>query len=729
MIASKPPSEPDVELSVIAPCLNEELNVGELTRRILRTFDVGELSGELVLVDDGSTDGTANAIRKLEAEHPGRVRGAFSHHNRGIAAAWRLGLGASRGKLVAVIDADLQYQPEDLLRLRRELYDHSVDVVQGWRSPVGRQRGQRYTLSRGLNVILNGLFDMELQDNKSGFIMCAREVMQDLLSYKGSYFYWQSFIMVAADAKGYSYKEIETLFDERRAGTSFLEKQAISASVKSIFDLGKAAWEYKVKKPPPDVGNQFLRRYPIVDRSPERNPLESLRWRAYFAAYNQTHFMVTRDVEQYYETLRKTQWLTLPQMRELQDEKLRRMVRHAYRNVSYYRALMQARHLRPEDIRGQADLHRLPTLGKEDLRRHLCFDLLSDNHDKDDVLRITTSGREGEPLFCYADRQALELRAAIALRGREWTGCKFGEPAVRFWDEALGEKPAQRAREQAAAAIANRALLSAFALDDAAVQAALSTIATTRPTLIEGETEVLAYLAERQLAAGGASEAHPRAVATSGQNLDDRTRARIAEAFGSRVFDSYGLREMGSIGFECEAHLGYHVAAEGFIVEILVDGRRAAPGEVGEIVVTDLTNTCMPWLRYRTGDQAMFIGDDPCACGRHTPRFGKVRGRDAAILEGAGGRRVPSAFFSHYLKDFDYAIARFRVEQGAPGTVVFRFQKAGRFSQDVLDEILRTFGERLGPETRIEVEALESTGSVENEGGARRHAENGRPRA
>jgi phenylacetate-CoA ligase len=707
VIASKPPIEPEVELSVIAPCLNEELNVGELTRRVLATFDHGEIAGELVLVDDGSTDGTAAAIRRLELEHPGRVRGAFSQHNRGIAAAWRLGLGASRGKLVSVIDADLQYQPEDLLRLRRELYDHSVDVVQGWRSPVGRARGQRYTLSRGLNVLLNRIFDMDMRDNKSGFIMCAREVMADLLSYKGSYFYWQSFIMVAADAKGYSYKEIETLFDERRAGQSFLEKQAITASAKSLFDLGKAAWEYRVRRPPPDVANQFLRRYPIVDRSPERNPLESLRWRAYFATYNQTHFMVTRDVEHYYETLRKTQWLTLAQMRELQDEKLRRMVRHAYRNVSYYRALMQARHLRPDDIRGQADLHRLPMLAKSDLRRHLCFDLLSDNHDKADVIRITTSGRDGEPLVCYADRQALELRAALALRGSEWTGCKFGEPSLRFWDEGLGAKPAQLAREQADAAFANRKLLSGFALDDAAVAEALAAIASSRPALIEGSTEVLGYLAERQLAAGGALPQHPRAVATSGQNLDQATRTRIADAFGTRVFDAYGCREMGSIGFECEAHAGYHVAAEGFIVEVLRDGRRAAPGESGEVVVTDLANSCMPWIRYRTGDTATFIGDEPCACGRHTPRFGDLSGRAPSILEGAGGRRVPGGFFAHYLKDFDYAIARFRVEQTGPGAVRFRFARAGRFSQEVLDEILATFRARLGEETRIDVEPLE----------------------
>ena len=116
-------SEP--ELSVVVPCFNEEANVPELTRRVLGTFELGRLAGELVLVDDGSRDQTADAIRQQERAHPGVVVGCFHPDNRGIVAAWRTGVARGRGELCAIIDADLQYQPEDLLRLRRALYDHS----------------------------------------------------------------------------------------------------------------------------------------------------------------------------------------------------------------------------------------------------------------------------------------------------------------------------------------------------------------------------------------------------------------------------------------------------------------------------------------------------------------------------------------------------------------------------------------------------------------------------
>src|SRR5688572_24869302 len=131
-------------------------------------------------------------------EHPDQVVGRFHAKNLGIANAWKTGVAAARGPVVGVIDADLQYQPEDLLRLYRELLEHSIDVVQGYRSSIGRERGPRYTLSRGFNELLNASFGMDLADNKSGFVVCAKEVFEDLLSFRGRYYYWQSFIMVAA---------------------------------------------------------------------------------------------------------------------------------------------------------------------------------------------------------------------------------------------------------------------------------------------------------------------------------------------------------------------------------------------------------------------------------------------------------------------------------------------------------------------------------------------------
>ena len=578
----------ELQLSVVAPCYNEALNLPELARRVIATFERGGIEGELILVDDGSSDETAKRIRELEAIHQGRVVGRFHGYNRGMADAWKTGVAAARASLVAVIDADLQYQPEDLLRLRRELLEHSLDVVQGFRSPVGRARDARYNLSRGLNFLLNRTFNMKLRDNKSGFVMCSKEVMEDLLSYRGSYHYWQSFIMVSAHAKGYTYKEVETLFEDRRAGTSFLDGQAYRASARSLVDLAVAAGEYRFGRRAADISERFLKTKPVIDRSSAPPLSRRAYWKAYLSVFEQTHWMITRDVERYYELLNRTQWLSPSDMRELQNEKLARLIRHAYRDVPYYREKMRAAGIRPEDIRGQADLHKLPYLTKTDVREHLHFDILSQTHDKDAVLKISTSGSTGEPFVCYADRSQLEFRWAATLRSQEWTGYRFGDPCVRLWHQTIGLDKSRQMRERLDAIASRRTFIPVFEMNDGSLEKMIRTIEKAQPVLLDGYAEALDFLAHYLERRPDRLRFSPKAIMTSAQTLPDASRRIIEEAFGCKVFDKYGSREFSGIAYECEAHTGHHVVGEGYIVEILRGGEPAKPGEAGEVVITDL---------------------------------------------------------------------------------------------------------------------------------------------
>jgi phenylacetate-CoA ligase len=696
-----------VALSVVVPCYNEEFNIPELTARVLATFDAGKIIGELVLVDDGSKDGTARVIREQALLHPGLVSGQFHAKNAGLAAAWRTGVAATRGTHVAVLDADLQYQPEDVLRLLRTLLDHSVDVVQGWRSAVGREKGNRYYLSRGFNALLNGAFGMNLQDNKSGFVCCAKEVMQDLLTFEGSYHYWQSFIMVAAHAKGYSYREVETLFENRKQGTSFLEGKAYGAAAKSLVDLGKAVWEYRFNREPHDVARQFLRKHAVPVAEPPSKAAHPARWRVYMSTFERTHWMITKEVERFYEILNATQWLSPAQIRELQDEKLRRLVRHAYRTVPYYRVSMQERKLRPEDIRGQDDLHKLPLLTKDQVKKHLYFDMMEEGVSHSEILKVTTSGSTGEPFVCYANREQLEFRWAATLRSQEWTGYRFGDPTVRLWHQTIGMNRVQSAQEYADAYLSNRTFIPVFEMTDGSLEQMIRLIERKQPVLIDGYAEALDFLAQFISARGGL-DFQPKALMSSAQTLPQKSREVIEQAFGCKVFDKYGSREFSGIAYESDAHSGHLVVAEGYIVEVLVDGRPAQPGEVGEVVITDLNNYCMPFIRYRIGDLAEAMPQDLSPCGRGLPRLGAIQGRVQSIIQGTDGHFVPGTFFAHALKEYDYAIQRFQVVQEVAGAIRFRVVKGGRYSDDVMDEVKRLIRRYLGEELRIDVEFVEN---------------------
>ncbi len=692
-------------LSVIVPCHNEESNLPALAVRCLRVFGERGLQGELLLVDDGSTDGTAAIIRELEAAHPDQVRGVFHDTNRGITAAWESGLAAADGQYTAIMDADLQYLPEDLWRLYRELLHTNADVVQGCRSQIGRPKHLRYYLSVGLNRILNFLFGMHLRDNKSGFLMCERDVLAHVLQHRFSYAYFQTFITVSAHAKGYTVRDIETLFEDRKQGESFISAVPWKVVLRSLGDLVKGFVEFRLLDLGDDTLREFLRAHPPA-REPDALPLwRRLHFRLFGLLMPVHHWMISYPALRYYEQLRRTQWWTPDQLAAYQARKLQQLVRHAYRHVPFYRERFEALGLTPEDITSPADLAKLPTLSKDDVRANLYFDLLADNHDKNRIQKITTSGSTGEPFVTYADKFQLEMRWATTLRNQGWTGYRFGDRAVRLWHTTIGMTRLQALRERLDAWLQRRRFLSAYDMTQGNLEGYFAAIERARPALLDGYAESFNMLAE-YLKDHPRPDLRPKGIISSAQTLSAQSRQIIEEAFHCRVFDKYGSREFSGIAHECDAHDGLHVNGESYIVEVLRDGQPATPGELGEVCITDLNNFCVPLIRYRLGDLAV-LAEGACACGRGLPRLARVEGRVQAIILGTNGAFVPGTYFAHLLKDYDYAIRQFQVVQEREGHLHVKLIKGERYADRTLEEILGALRERLGADMDLDVEFVD----------------------
>ena len=233
-----------IELSIIIPCYNEKKNIKDLVLKVLDLFNKNIIEGEIVLVNDGSDDGSSIEIKKISEQFK-NVVGVSHAENLGITKAWNSGLKSSHGKYVVTIDADLQYNPEDIVRLYQEIRSDKYDLVQGWRKEYKDKNLLRKFLSRTLSRLLNILFFTRVKDIKSSFVIYKREVFFDILKYRSKFRVFQHFFILCALKQDYRIKQIPVTFSPRIRGESFI-KNPLFFSFKVLLDIPKAVLYFGV---------------------------------------------------------------------------------------------------------------------------------------------------------------------------------------------------------------------------------------------------------------------------------------------------------------------------------------------------------------------------------------------------------------------------------------------------------------------------------------------------
>ena len=138
--------------------------------------------------------------------------------------------------------------------------------------------------------------------------------------------------------------------------------------------------------------------------------------------------------------------------------------------------------------------------------------------------------------------------------------------------------------------------------------------------------------------ARGGLEHRPHRIFSRGEVLDAQTRWFIENALGAPLVDFYATEETGIVAWECPSGSGYHVDSDLVLVEVLrEDGSTAAPGEVGELVLTNLFQHTMPIIRYRVGDMGA-LNATGCPCGRSLPLLTELQGRRLDFIVTPGGK-------------------------------------------------------------------------------------------
>jgi phenylacetate-CoA ligase len=328
-------------------------------------------------------------------------------------------------------------------------------------------------------------------------------------------------------------------------------------------------------------------------------------------------------------SLQRSQWHSPDRLRAAQERRLREIVAYAYAHSVHYRRQFAAAGIRPSDVATLDDLPRLPVLDRRGIDAHVAG-LVADDAARYRPRRASTSGSSGSRLEFLRDRRTLSVGYAALWRFFGWHGISQAHRIAEFriFRHASGAIDHTTVFHHAEGS--RRLDLNQTNTSPDYRRQVADLLARFRPDVIKTASATwLAFLGE-YLLDHPEPRIRPRVVVAGCERLFPEQRALIGEAFGAPVAEFYGNEEFTVFGGDCE-HGRMHLAAEMGVVEILRDGRPAAIGDEGDVVVTSLWNRSFPFIRYAMGDVGALLADR-CACGRGLPLWCVVGGSERDLL-------------------------------------------------------------------------------------------------
>lgn len=389
------------------------------------------------------------------------------------------------------------------------------------------------------------------------------------------------------------------------------------------------------------------------------------------------------------------------QSRDFQSEQLRRICTLAYEETAFYRKAFDVVGFQPDGLRSPEDISSLPLIDKATLRDHfddMCA-VARESHGTDTV---STGGSSGEPLRFRigADRSAIEYAYLVASWAR--VGYRLAIPQAVFRGQVVSED--RKGLRHSFDPILRRHCYSSFHMGGESMRKYVTHIASLGPIFLHAYPSSLAALVRFLQRSGMAAPTNVLGMLVESETVHPGDRSKAEETFGVRCFSSYGHSEKLVLAAECEHSTDYHVwPTYGFVELLDSDGNPVTtPGHRGEIVGTGFINRVMPFIRYRTGDYAEYVGDHCAKCGRAQMILRDVRGhRTQEHVVAADGTEISWTALNMHDNTFD-GVVQFQFFQDTPGKATLRIVPGVGYSEQDGKRILRNLNRKL--EGRIQVD-------------------------
>ncbi|MCH7885836.1 MAG: asparagine synthase (glutamine-hydrolyzing) [Planctomycetes bacterium] len=447
---------------------------------------------------------------------------------------------------------------------------------------------------------------------------------------------------------------------------------------------------------------QIAMRKRLWERAPKRlrnylSPAVALLPPSVFLGRNFRHW--ARLVE------RSERW-SAERIQEYQLRQVRQICQLAYERTSFYREHFDRAGVAPADLTSLQDLRRLPPIDRTTVDQHLDRMCTVSPH-LEGVDEISTGGTYGRPLRFYmgADRSAIEYAYLQACWRR--VGYTPGTSLAVFRGRVVDADGTGLRHEYDP--ILRHHYYSTFHMNDENMRRYLEHVRTLGPCFLHVYPSSVAMLARFVERAGIDPPRNIRGVIAESEIVYPRQRQLVERVFGCRYFSCYGHSEKLVLAAECEHSEVYHVCPTYGFFELLDerDNPVTEPGRRGEIVGTGFINRVVPFIRYRTGDHATYLGDRCNACGRAHTLITDIQGhRTQELLVASDGSLISWTALNMHDDTFRN-VRQFRFFQDVPGRTILRIVPTGGFGEGDRLRIQQNMDRKLGGRVDVTLELTE----------------------
>lgn len=399
------------------------------------------------------------------------------------------------------------------------------------------------------------------------------------------------------------------------------------------------------------------------------------------------------------------QWWSAEQAREYQLNELRKILKLAYESTKFYRHMFDSVGFRPGDINTLDNMNRLPTIDKQVVIENL-LDMCTKSVRDSDVDFGSTGGTSGTPLHFYMSASRSRVEYAYLTISWKRIGYTLGMPMAVLRGRIVN--PDRNGFRHEYDPILRHHYYSSFHMSEENMARYLEHIATIGPCFLHVYPSTVAALARFILRNGTHTPTNIRGIIAESEIVYPDQRELVEKVFGCRLFSCYGHSEKLVLATGCEHTNDYHVWPTYGYFELLDDQGRpvTSPGQRGEIVGTGFTNTVMPFIRYRTGDWATYVGDRCQTCGREHVIIRDICGhRTQEFLVTSDGTEISWTALNMHDDTFIH-VRQFQFLQETPGQAVLRVVPADGFKEDDVVRINQKLGRKFAGQLDFTIEIV-----------------------